>query len=339
MQPAGAPASSHTFALQSRTQLHESMTYANQAASPTMHASPPLTELNQPPQRLRSRLDEVRRPSMLDGAWTQQQSSPSLLAGSPSSPPQGSSRQPSLQRSVHSPYLAAPPCNRDARTVPIPTVTDRSPFVALRDDAFSTPQATLNRWSRCLPDMPHVGPPAIIQMEQAAANADPGHQSVATAPESTPPLATAEMYNFVMAERTSMSSPAPPVFAPTASRHPATSSWPSPPPAPSDDSPCIGEHAEQLHQAWHAVVNKFSPAHSLRSSVPSPSCFTSAGQSLLHLAAAQGNTDILELLLSQAGLDVDARDAAGFTPLRRAVTSGQKEVVRTLLEFGADVSA
>jgi Ankyrin repeats (3 copies) len=69
---------------------------------------------------------------------------------------------------------------------------------------------------------------------------------------------------------------------------------------------------------------------------------TRAGSALtpatLHSAAAQGDVTQAATMLDQ-GAVIDARDAAGRTPLMLAVTQGRLEVVRLLLARGADPNA
>jgi hypothetical protein len=57
----------------------------------------------------------------------------------------------------------------------------------------------------------------------------------------------------------------------------------------------------------------------------------------LHLAAAQGNYDTIELLLS-CGADVNAKTSYGRTPLERAARYGHASVVQLLLFRGANVN-
>jgi ankyrin repeat protein len=55
----------------------------------------------------------------------------------------------------------------------------------------------------------------------------------------------------------------------------------------------------------------------------------------LHMAARRGNVDVIGALLD-GGADLEARDSAGDTPLRRAVNCNKVEAVRLLLSRGAD---
>jgi truncated hemoglobin YjbI len=55
----------------------------------------------------------------------------------------------------------------------------------------------------------------------------------------------------------------------------------------------------------------------------------------LHMAARRGNAGVIEALLD-GGADIEARDSAGDTPLRRAVNCNQLEAARLLLARDAD---
>jgi hypothetical protein len=58
----------------------------------------------------------------------------------------------------------------------------------------------------------------------------------------------------------------------------------------------------------------------------------------LQAAAREGNLGRLQALL-QTGVDLEARDSAGFTALMVAVASGRSETAKVLLQAGADVNA
>ena len=62
------------------------------------------------------------------------------------------------------------------------------------------------------------------------------------------------------------------------------------------------------------------------------------GQSRLHIAAVNGNDDVVRVLLER-GADINARTSTQRTPLHIAVEKWHDEVVRMLLERGADVNA
>ena len=65
---------------------------------------------------------------------------------------------------------------------------------------------------------------------------------------------------------------------------------------------------------------------------------TSFGMTALHVAASQGHTKVVEVLL-QNGSDIEAREETGRTPLHTAAFRAQKQVVQILLEKGAKVNA
>lgn len=58
----------------------------------------------------------------------------------------------------------------------------------------------------------------------------------------------------------------------------------------------------------------------------------------LHAAVYQRRDDVVRLLLDR-GADVNATDHAGWTPLHMAVANGQLELARTLLDAGAGPNA
>jgi len=61
-------------------------------------------------------------------------------------------------------------------------------------------------------------------------------------------------------------------------------------------------------------------------------------QELLHEAARLGRDDVIPALL-QAGADIEARDAKGYTPLILASYNGQATATTVLLDLGADAAA
>ena len=62
------------------------------------------------------------------------------------------------------------------------------------------------------------------------------------------------------------------------------------------------------------------------------------GWTPLHHAAWQGRNEIAELLIAK-GADVNAKDGVGRTPLNEAALNGRKEIVELLIAEGADVNA
>lgn len=63
------------------------------------------------------------------------------------------------------------------------------------------------------------------------------------------------------------------------------------------------------------------------------------GQTMLHLAAQGGHIDALRYLCEEQGLDINARDKEGNTPLLTAYQSGKAAAADCLIELGADVNA
>nr|AFK44284.1 unknown [Lotus japonicus] len=62
------------------------------------------------------------------------------------------------------------------------------------------------------------------------------------------------------------------------------------------------------------------------------------GCTLLHLACETGDIGMLELLL-QYGVNVNATDSRGQTPLHRCILKGKSILARLLLSRGADPRA
>ena len=58
----------------------------------------------------------------------------------------------------------------------------------------------------------------------------------------------------------------------------------------------------------------------------------------IHLAAWGGDIEAVKQYLA-AGADVDSKNVEGRTPLCRAVQYGKKDVIKLLIEEGADVNA
>ncbi|KAI3893439.1 hypothetical protein MKX03_020283, partial [Papaver bracteatum] len=63
------------------------------------------------------------------------------------------------------------------------------------------------------------------------------------------------------------------------------------------------------------------------------------GRGCLHFAAAGGSLQVCKYLLEKLKLDVDSRDGEGSTPLYHACAEGHFDMVRYLLEKGANPDA
>ncbi len=63
------------------------------------------------------------------------------------------------------------------------------------------------------------------------------------------------------------------------------------------------------------------------------------GATPLHYAAKQGHTNLVALLITTEGADTNAEAYDKSTPLHSAVISGYKEVAEQLIANGADVNA
>ena len=66
-------------------------------------------------------------------------------------------------------------------------------------------------------------------------------------------------------------------------------------------------------------------------------CGPSVPDISIHEAAGTGNIDVVKQHLA-AGTDVDAKDAAPWTPLHWAAREGHKEIVELLIAEGVDVN-
>lgn len=67
-------------------------------------------------------------------------------------------------------------------------------------------------------------------------------------------------------------------------------------------------------------------------------CLPQGGWRPLHSACSVGHTQVVDSLL-QAGAAVTARNALGATPLHYAASKGHADIVRLLLKHGADATA
>ena len=62
------------------------------------------------------------------------------------------------------------------------------------------------------------------------------------------------------------------------------------------------------------------------------------GLTALHYACSNGTRDIVKRLLDK-GADVTITTNRGVTPLHNAVSTGSKEIIKMLVEKGADINA
>ena len=62
-------------------------------------------------------------------------------------------------------------------------------------------------------------------------------------------------------------------------------------------------------------------------------------RTILHYAAAYGQTDLIKLIVSHDDVDLDIRDKFGETPLHRAVRFRHDDVIALLIQSGATVDA
>ena len=62
-----------------------------------------------------------------------------------------------------------------------------------------------------------------------------------------------------------------------------------------------------------------------------------AGSTALHVACVEGNTDVVIKLLTVAGVDLNAQDDYGSTPVYTAASWGYSDIVSILAGAGADI--
>lgn len=102
------------------------------------------------------------------------------------------------------------------------------------------------------------------------------------------------------------------------------------------------EHSEKKHGLTELHVsafnNSFEKTKKLLQNNMNPNIIDELGWTPLHDAAIQGNTEIVKLLL-EAGANVNAQDKEDlYTPLHDAARMNHSEIVRLLLACGADTS-
>ncbi|KAK9874477.1 hypothetical protein WA026_002825 [Henosepilachna vigintioctopunctata] len=62
-----------------------------------------------------------------------------------------------------------------------------------------------------------------------------------------------------------------------------------------------------------------------------------AGANALHLAAGQGLSNFIHLLVNTYGFDVNTKDSNGYTPLHYATRKGNYSEMKILIELGSDI--
>ncbi|KAF4840104.1 Histone-lysine N-methyltransferase EHMT1 [Colletotrichum siamense] len=91
----------------------------------------------------------------------------------------------------------------------------------------------------------------------------------------------------------------------------------------------------------HGTRGYLSPSSTTPTIPPTPQKPASTYEYLgvLHIAAQKGHDRIIQMLLSHHGMDCNAPDSEGRTPLMHAVVAGHAPVVRALLTAGARCDA
>jgi ankyrin repeat protein len=102
-------------------------------------------------------------------------------------------------------------------------------------------------------------------------------------------------------------------------------------------SPALAQTGDEtLH--WLVTHGDVAGARRVLDQGTDPEQATRLGITPLYLAAADGDTDMIALLVA-SGADPNARDQVGETMLMAAVGSGELEAVTRLIALGADVNA
>jgi len=96
--------------------------------------------------------------------------------------------------------------------------------------------------------------------------------------------------------------------------------------------------AQKMASNWRPQSSSVPPPPPPPAPVPPPPTRASATSQALFVAAKKGNVESVKRIL-QAGVDVNASDADGWTALMFATFKGHKEVVQVLLDAGANVNA
>nr|UCK81625.1 26S proteasome non-ATPase regulatory subunit 10 [Arenicola marina] len=64
-----------------------------------------------------------------------------------------------------------------------------------------------------------------------------------------------------------------------------------------------------------------------------------SGRSPIHWAASRGHAAVVDFLLTQHSVNVDQRDESNWTPLLISVSAGKEDIVRNLINRGAQINA
>lgn len=89
---------------------------------------------------------------------------------------------------------------------------------------------------------------------------------------------------------------------------------------------------------WAALEGKTRAVEALLDRGACPHVVNRTLHSALFFAAQQGHDEIVSILLSQPGVDIDSTSSSGETPLMQAAMNGHESTVRLLLADGANVN-
>ena len=103
----------------------------------------------------------------------------------------------------------------------------------------------------------------------------------------------------------------------------------------------VRESQPPLRTPLHCAVSNGhgDMARALMAAGADPTEVDATGQTALHLAAISGQTDLVCDLVNMLGVDTEAQDADGNTPLALAVARGRLETLQLLLKLGASVES
>jgi len=109
-----------------------------------------------------------------------------------------------------------------------------------------------------------------------------------------------------------------------------------------DHGACIDVRTKEEKLTPLQIASRFKCVETLKVLIKrgaDPSLKSSNGSTALHFAARRGNDQITELLLGHAKVDVNAKDLSLMSPLHLACISGNADIVKMLLDKGADLRA
>uniref|UniRef100_A0A670I346 Uncharacterized protein n=1 Tax=Podarcis muralis TaxID=64176 RepID=A0A670I346_PODMU len=95
--------------------------------------------------------------------------------------------------------------------------------------------------------------------------------------------------------------------------------------------PCLKQIEPQLYNNMRSYVSNVNER--IENDI---NAVNSEDETLLHIAAAHGHTEIIDYLIGR-GAKLEVKDKKGRTPLHRAAERGHGEAVKMLLQLGANM--